>query len=94
MISRQTVQYIAKLARLSLSEQEEALYTKQLGKIIEYFDELKAIDTTNIEPMSHALSVTNVMREDVVVPSPGHASLLNGAPASEKGFFRVPRIGE
>ena len=94
MITRETVKHIAKLARLSLSEQEEALYTEQLGKIIEYFDELKAIDTTGVEPMSHALSMTHVMRDDVVVPSPGHTSLLAGAPEAEKGFFRVPKIGE
>jgi aspartyl-tRNA(Asn)/glutamyl-tRNA(Gln) amidotransferase subunit C len=94
MITRDTVKHIAKLARLSLSEAEEALYTLQLGKIIEYFDELKAIDTTDVEPMSHALSITNVMRDDLVVASPGHASLLTGAPEAEKGFFRVPKIGE
>ena len=94
MITRETVKHIAKLARLSLSEAEEALYTLQLGKIIEYFDELKAIDTTDVEPMSHALSITNVMRDDLVVASPGHASLLTGAPEAEKGFFRVPKIGE
>lgn len=94
MISRETVRHIAKLARLSLSEQEEALYTEQLGKIIDYFDELNAIDTTGVEPMSHALSITNVMREDIVIPSPGHATLLKGAPEAEKGFFRVPKIGE
>ncbi|PWT98963.1 MAG: Asp-tRNA(Asn)/Glu-tRNA(Gln) amidotransferase GatCAB subunit C [Candidatus Melainabacteria bacterium] len=94
MITRDTVKHIAKLARLSLSEQEEALYTEQLGKIIEYFDELKAIDTTDVEPMCHALSITNVMRDDAVVASPGHASLLTGAPEAEKGFFRVPKIGE
>jgi len=94
MITRDTVKHIAKLARLSLSEAEEALYTLQLGKIIEYFDELKAIDTTDVEPMSHALSITNVMRDDLVVASPGHASLLTGAPEAEKVFFRVAKIGE
>lgn len=94
MITRETVKHIAKLARLSLSEQEEALYTEQLGKILGYFDELNAIDTTDVEPMSHALSITNVMRDDLVIPSPGHDALLKGAPEAENGFFRVPKIGE
>jgi aspartyl-tRNA(Asn)/glutamyl-tRNA(Gln) amidotransferase subunit C len=94
MISLETVRHIAKLARLHLSEKEEALYTEQLGKIIDYFDELKAIDTTGVEPMSHALSITNIMREDVVIPSVGHKILLEGAPEAENGFFRVPKIGE
>ncbi len=94
MITNKTVQHIAKLARLALSAEEEALYTEQLGKIIGYFDELKAIDTTGVEPMSHALKVTNVMREDTVISSPGHATLLKGAADSEKSFFRVPKIGD
>ena len=94
MITPKTVRHIAKLARLSLSEKEEALYTEQLGKIIGYFDELKAIDTAGVEPMSHALQLTNVMREDIVVPSPGHEALLSGAPDRENAFFRVPKIGE
>ena len=94
MITRETVKHIAKLARLSLSEDEEVLYTEQLGKILDYFEELKAIDTTDVEPMSHALQVVNVMREDEVVPSPGHDALLASAPDHEKAFFRVPRIGD
>jgi aspartyl-tRNA(Asn)/glutamyl-tRNA(Gln) amidotransferase subunit C len=91
-INIDTVKHIAKLARLKLSEEEETLYAGQLNKIIGYFDELNAIDTTNVEPMSHALAVDNVMREDEVVESPGHQTLLHGAPESEKAFFKVPKI--
>jgi aspartyl-tRNA(Asn)/glutamyl-tRNA(Gln) amidotransferase subunit C len=94
MITRETVKHIAKLARLSLSEKEEELYTEQLGNILQYFDELKAIDTTDVEPMSHALQVVNIMREDEVKPSPGHELVLEGAPDAERAFFRVPKIGE
>jgi len=94
MITLKTVRHIAKLARLSLSAKEEALYTEQLGKIISYFDELKAIDTSAVKPMSHALSLTNVMRDDELLPSPGHEVMLAGAPQAERGFFRVPKIGD
>ncbi len=87
-----TVKHIAKLARLKLSEDEEKLYAGQLNKIIGYFDELNAIDTTNIEPMSHSLSVVSVMREDVVIKSAGHELLLAGAPEAERAFFKVPKI--
>ncbi len=62
MITSEIVEHVAKLARLKLSDDEKKLYTEQLGKIIGYFDELKAVDTTGIEPMSHALPVINVMR--------------------------------
>ncbi len=94
MITTETVQNVAKLARLRLTEDEINLYAEQLGKIIEYFDELAAVDTTGIEPMSHALPVINVMREDEVVPPPGHEAMLKNAPAREGSFFRVPKIGD
>ncbi|HEY9679085.1 MAG TPA: Asp-tRNA(Asn)/Glu-tRNA(Gln) amidotransferase subunit GatC [Drouetiella sp.] len=94
MITVADVEHVAKLARLSLTEEEKVLYTEQLGKILGFFDELKAIDTTDVEPMSHALSVTNVMREDEVETPPGHEVLLKTAPARDDAFFRVPKIGE
>ena len=94
MITVDTVRHVAKLARLQLSEQEERLYTEQMGKIIEYFDELAAVDTAGIEPMSHALPVSNVMREDEVETSLPCELLLKNAPSTEDEFFRVPRIGE
>lgn len=94
MITKDTVEHIAKLARLNLSEEEKTLYTEQLGKILGYFDELAALDTTGIEPMSHALPVLNVMREDVVETPPGHEVLLRSAPVREGAFFRVPKIGD
>jgi aspartyl-tRNA(Asn)/glutamyl-tRNA(Gln) amidotransferase subunit C len=94
MITTEIVDHVAKLARLSLTEAERALYTEQLAKIIAYFDELAALDTTGIEPMSHALPVQNVMREDEVEKSPGHEVLLANAPCREGSFFRVPKIGD
>ncbi len=94
MITVADVEHVAKLARLSLTEEEKKLYTEQLGKIIGYFAELNAIDTTGVEPMSHALPVTNVMREDEVETPPGHELLLKTAPAHDSGFFTVPRIGD
>lgn len=94
MITLADVEHVAKLARLSLSDDEKRLYTEQLAKIIGYFDELNAIDTTGVEPMSHALSITNVMREDEIEPPPGHETLLKTAPARDSAFFTVPKIGE
>jgi aspartyl-tRNA(Asn)/glutamyl-tRNA(Gln) amidotransferase subunit C len=94
VITIDTVKHVAKLARLRLSEKEEILYTEQLGKILEYFDELAAVDTTGIEPMSHPLPLTNVMREDEVEVTLTHDALLKNAPSTEDEFFRVPKIGE
>jgi aspartyl-tRNA(Asn)/glutamyl-tRNA(Gln) amidotransferase subunit C len=92
MITTELVEHVAKLARLKLSEQEKATYTEQMAKIIEYFDELASIDTAGVEPMSHALPVLNVMREDEIVAPPGHEVMLKTAPDKEDSFFRVPKI--
>lgn len=94
MITTETVKHIAKLARLHLSEAEEKLYAEQLGKIIEYFDELAVIDTSGVEAMSHAVNEVNLMRDDKLVTAAGHEAFLLGAPDSEGSFFRVPRISE
>jgi len=94
VITTEIVEHVAKLARLRLTEEEKILYTEQLSKIIGYFDELAAIDTTGVEPMSHALPVINVMREDEIETPPGHEALLKSAPKREGAFFRVPKIGD
>lgn len=88
------VEHVAKLARLALTDAEKELYASQLSRIIESFNELSAVDTTNIEPLAHALPVTNVLRDDEVVPPLGREALLANAPVCEGGFFRVPKIGE
>jgi aspartyl-tRNA(Asn)/glutamyl-tRNA(Gln) amidotransferase subunit C len=94
MITTKTVEHVAKLARLRLTDAEKTLYTEQLGKILGYFDELASLDTTGIEPMSHALPVINVMREDLVETPPGHELLLKTAPEREGSFFKVPKISD
>lgn len=93
-ISIKDVEHVARLARLSLTEDEKKLYAEQLGRIIDSFNELSQLDTTGVEPMCHALPIVNVLREDEVVESLGHDKLLANAPAAENGFFHVPRIGD
>jgi aspartyl-tRNA(Asn)/glutamyl-tRNA(Gln) amidotransferase subunit C len=94
MISIKDVEHVAKLARLALTEEEKHKFAEQLGAILEHFKELEKVDTDGVEPMAHALPITNVMREDVVVTPPGRAVLLKSAPAQENGYFRVPKIGD
>lgn len=94
MITSKDVEHVAKLARLALTEDEKRLYTDQLSRIIDYFGQLNKVNTEGVEPMSHALPVVNVMREDEIVSTPGHQRLLATAPDHEGAFFRVPRIGD
>lgn len=93
-ISQKEVEEVAKLARLSLTEQEKELFAAQLSEIIEAFRELSEIDTNGVEPMSHALSLVNVLREDEVKASLSRETLMANAPSVENGFFRVPKISE
>ena len=92
MITIEQVEHIARLARLSLTEEEKKLYAGQLSEILAYFSQLEAIDTTNVEPMSHPIDSINVMREDEIVEPEGHEKMLENAPDKEGAYFRVPKI--
>ena len=93
-ISRDEVAHVAKLARLKFDDSEVALYQKDLNSILDYFETLKEIDTEKVRPMSHALEVKNVWREDKPGKTKKTKPLLSNAPMSEKGFFKVPKILE
>ena len=92
MITLEKVEHVAKLARLELLEEEKVKFSKQLGSILKYMEQMNEIDTTGIEPMSHPIHLVNVMREDVVKYDATKAELLANAPEQEDGFFKVPKI--
>ena len=94
MISREDVEHVARLARLALSEAEIERMREQLSGILAYIDKLRALDTTGVEPTSHAVPVTNVMRDDVPYPSLLQAEALANAPDRQGDLFRVPKIIE
>jgi aspartyl-tRNA(Asn)/glutamyl-tRNA(Gln) amidotransferase subunit C len=93
-ISREEIEHIAFLARLSLTDAEKGLFGTQLSSILEYMDKLNELDTTDIQPTSHVLSLQNVMRDDTPCDSlPGEDALMN-APSHTEKFYRVPKIIE
>jgi aspartyl-tRNA(Asn)/glutamyl-tRNA(Gln) amidotransferase subunit C len=93
-ISREDIEHIALLARLSLTEEEKDLFGSQLSSILGYMEKLNELDTKDIQPTSHVLPLNNVMRDDAPVPSiPREAALINSPSHTEK-FFRVPKIIE
>lgn len=92
MITIKDVEHVAKLARLELTEEEKAKFSKQLGDILKYVEQMNKVDTTDVEPMSHAIPIVNVMREDKVVSEQTKEELMANAPSEEDGFFRVPKI--
>lgn len=93
MITVKDVEHVAKLARLELTEEEKEKFTKQLGDVLKYVEQMNEVDTTGVEPMAHAFDIVNVMREDVVVHEQTKEELMKNAPDEENGFFRVPKIG-
>jgi aspartyl-tRNA(Asn)/glutamyl-tRNA(Gln) amidotransferase subunit C len=93
-ITRKEIEHIALLARLSLSEEEKDLFRPQLNGILGYMEKLNELDTKDIEPTSHVLSLNNVMREDTPAPSLPREEALMNAPSSTDKFYRVPKIIE
>jgi len=91
-ITRDEVAYVARLARLEFTEEQMALFTTQLNAILDYVDKLGEVDTTGIEPTSHAIELTNAFRDDVALPSLPVEEALANAPEREDGFFVVPRV--
>ncbi len=93
MITIKDVEHVAKLARLELTEEEKELYTKQLGDVLKYVEQMNEVDTSNVEPMAHAIDFVNVMRDDKVVYEQTKEELMANAPDEENGFFKVPKLG-
>ncbi len=88
------VKYVAHLARLSLSPEEEQMIGAQLGSILGYIEKLKEVDVTGVEPTAHAFPLVNVARPDEVRPSLSNEEALRNAPARANGLFIVPKIVE
>ena len=88
------IQYVAHLARLSLSPEEERKIGAQLGNILGYIEKLKEVDVSGVEPTAHAFPLVNVTRADEVRPSLSQEDALRNAPAKANGLFMVPKIVE
>ncbi len=88
------VKYVAHLARLALSPEEEQKLGAQLSSILGYVEKLKEVDVTGVEPTAHAFPLVNVTRPDEVHPSLEQADALRNAPAHANGLFIVPKIVE
>ncbi len=96
-LTREEVRWVAHLARLDLTDAELDTMTRQLAAIVEYVDQLRAIDTTGVEPLAHALDVHNVFREDESAPSLTPEEALANAPAARRDahgqlFYAVPAV--
>lgn len=85
---------IARLARIEVSAAELERTRDQLNGILSFIEQLQAIDTTGVEPMSHAVDVVQRLREDRVTESDRHADFQKIAPETEAGLYLVPKVIE
>ncbi len=92
-LSKETIDHIAKLALLDLSEEEKVKLAKEVGDILNYFKKLDNLDTSNIKPMTHPIDgLKNVFREDIPWESLSTEDALKNAKHKKDGYFKAPRI--
>jgi aspartyl-tRNA(Asn)/glutamyl-tRNA(Gln) amidotransferase subunit C len=91
-ISPEAVRKVAKLARLDLSIEEVDTMTRQLAGMLDHFADIDALDLSSVEPMTQPYPLSNVLREDVVLPGLDRDEVLSNAPHAHDGRFQVPPI--
>ena len=91
-VTVKNVEYVAKLSRLEFTEADKEKFTHQLNDILTYVEKLNQLDTTNVEPLSHVVEMTNVLREDDVKPSLPQEEALKNAPERTTKYFKVPKV--
>ena len=93
-LSDDQIRRIARLARIAIGEEESAQVRDRLNRVLGLIDQLQAVDTAGIEPMSHALDLVQPLRDDVVTESDQCASFQAHAPAVKGGLYLVPKVIE
>jgi aspartyl-tRNA(Asn)/glutamyl-tRNA(Gln) amidotransferase subunit C len=93
-VSDFNIKYVAHLARLKLTPEEEQKLSAQLGNILGYIEKLKEVDVTGVEPTAHAFPMVNVFRTDETRPSLANEDALLNAPKKANGLFVVPKVVE
>jgi aspartyl/glutamyl-tRNA(Asn/Gln) amidotransferase subunit C (EC 6.3.5.-) len=93
-VTKETIEYVADLARIHLDESEKMSLSEDLSNIIAFADELSKLDTSDTLPLDHILPVCNVFREDELEKSYDRDELLKNAKTKEEGCFFVPQIIE
>ncbi len=93
-ITKEEVVYVAHLARLEFSDEETDTFTSQLNSILLSMEKLNEVDTGDVMPLSHAISIVNAFRDDVVKDSLSNELSLANAPEAKGSCFVVPKVVE
>ncbi|QDU33467.1 Aspartyl/glutamyl-tRNA(Asn/Gln) amidotransferase subunit C [Poriferisphaera corsica] len=91
-ITEEDVRHVAKLSRLRLNDDEIHHFTEQLEAVLGYISKLNELDVEGVEPMAHAMDMSNVLREDIEVDGISTKDALKNAPASDDAYFEVPKV--
>jgi aspartyl-tRNA(Asn)/glutamyl-tRNA(Gln) amidotransferase subunit C len=93
-LTRDEVLHVAKLARVGLTEDDVTKFQQQLSQILEHFESLRRIDTTDVPPTTHTLPLQSIMAADEPAPSLTPAAVLANAPLEQDGYLRVRAVLE
>jgi aspartyl-tRNA(Asn)/glutamyl-tRNA(Gln) amidotransferase subunit C len=91
-IDKETVDKIAHLARLEVTDAEREELIKDMGNILGFMDKLNEVDTTGIEPLVYMTTTVNPLRPDVVIQAITHEEALQNAPKHDGEYFRVAKV--
>ena len=94
MADKRDVEYVANLARIKITSQQESSLEEQLSKIIGYIDKLKELDVAGVKPSRGAHIVRNVFRQDKVIPFEAREEILGNSPSREGDYFKIPKVIE
>jgi aspartyl-tRNA(Asn)/glutamyl-tRNA(Gln) amidotransferase subunit C len=94
IITKKDVEYVAKLARIAISDEEAGKMEGQLERILGHIGKLREKNTANVQPTAHPLDVANVWREDEAKPFPNIPALFKNAPETEETFYKVKKVIE
>jgi len=92
VISQDHIEHLAKLARLGITEDEKKKYAKQISSILDYFEQLKEVDTKNVAPMAHVFGLKNITQEDKAKQYFSQEKVLAEAPQIEKKQIKVKKV--
>ena len=93
LLTKEQVEHVAELAKITLTEKEKTLFQEQLERILEYFKKIDELDLSDVEPTTHVMNIYNVFREDEVKPSLEPDEVLANAQSKEGRYFKAPRVG-
>lgn len=91
-LTEEQVRHVAKLSRLRLEPEEVSSMAHQLSHVLGYISKLNELDVADVEPMAHAMELTNVLREDIPEPGLPVEDILANAPEQDTPFFKVPKV--